>query len=411
VRAGVLLSYTICVIVSLAALLNGASALLQQSAPLAALRLNPLNVEARINLAGDVITSKTEPTKVDLGVLAAAGIGLTPADARLYSLMGIEQHRAGDRVSATRYFDRALTLLPTEIQALSHKLEFAIQDHEFLAAIDYLEVIGRRWRKHWKTVEPVLPLLLADGPAYQRISERFSKTNQLRSDLIHSLGKTPDGLPFAYSLLLDWHLKRIADIEPLISEITWRLVNQKNYRDAFMLFRLTRPKTAAAEAGYIFNGGFVLPFSNSPFDWQISRLAGADIRVINFDEMEREGKGKALAIRFLNNPIRFNNMRQFVRLVPGRYTLAVEYSAKALRMPKPLKLSIGCEGKNKNIEEIPFGAGTTGRTAISADFTIPANGCSLQMVRIFNEARTDSWKNRYSGTLYLHRIAISAKGV
>ena len=46
----------------------------------------------------------------------------------------------------------------------------------------------------------------------------------------------------------------------------------------------------------------------------------------------------------------------------------------------------------------------------SSEFEIPAQACGLQRFYIFNKNVTDSWKNRYAGTLYLNEVRVERTG-
>ena len=47
---------------------------------------------------------------------------------------------------------------------------------------------------------------------------------------------------------------------------------------------------------------------------------------------------------------------------------------------------------------------------ISIPVSTPQQDCDLQQIVIFNENIVESWQNRYSGSIYLHKIDLQLAG-
>jgi hypothetical protein len=406
----------ICVIVSCAVLLNTAAGLLRGADPEAALKLDPLSSDNRIEVALNALRSLTSETAQDIGSLARTGIKLSPIDARLFSLLGLIEKKNGDDEKAERLFRHALALLPTEIQALSQILEISVRRGDYGAAAHDLEIIARRWPQYWPKVEPILPAVLNDKPAFQAITSGFGNSPFLRRLLIGSLTRKNELLTPAYNIVLAWHNSGQDDVGPVTNQVTTALLNAGRASDAYLLFILTRPTGKETVAGYVYNGSFEKPVSGNPFDWQIRSQAGVDIKIV--ERHPRSGKSdpgadpdapaddKALAVQFLGGPLHFRNVSQFLRLTPGAYRLRVDSGSVDLRTPEPVKLSISCPNGNVTLGALDFESGTsTGRTA-SLDFSVPPAGCDLQRIETVGPNLPLSWRYRYEGTLFLDRIQI-----
>lgn len=400
-------------------MLNAVSGFLEPINLGAALRLNPLNNEARIAQVTRMLES--DAAQAEARRLIADGIRLSPADARLYSLMGILEERAGNRQAAARYFEKALDRSPTEIQALTHSLNYALAAANHSRAVDHVEMIARRWPKYWAGVVPLLPILLADETSFAAVSRRFSQDQHLQQMLIAGLAKSPEGLSLAYRMLIGWRTRNVEKVDGLVNLVTARLVRSGRYFEAFVLFRLTREEVAAARPGYVYNGSFELPISGNPFDWQLKGQAGVDFQIVRQwrqpdgarpPRADAEGlaDGRALAIRFLNNPIRFDNMVQLLRLAPGAYRLTVVYATSDLRTPKPLQIGIHCLESGRRLGASPFADGTVDDGRLTVDFEVKRNSCAMQRLAVFNEQLTTSWQNRYAGTLFIRRVGIRFTG-
>lgn len=400
-------------------LLDAVSTALVSESPLSALKINPLNSPARINAIETELSDLTEATPEQISQLRKYilnGIRLSPIDARYYSALGIVDSSTGNLDQAKQLFSHSLKMLPTEIQALSHQLVFSVQDRRFIDAVDYLELIARRWPRYWGNVAPALSILLADQEAHDIIAKRFSTSPNLRRMLVNILAQSPDTIAQAMNLLLDWHKEEIPDLASDINTVTSRLIGAKRPSEAFLLFNLTR--SPSAPNGYVYNGQFNALPSGNPFDWNWRSQAGADIRIVKHSETRRDSSNKgqvpadekSLSIRFLDNPVRFDNVRQMTRLVAGKYSLAAAYSVRNLRTPKPLMLGIRCAGARQFLASQTFRTDINSPTKLEVEFIVPPTNCDLQQITVYNENLTDSWKNRYSGSLFLHSVAITRSG-
>lgn len=380
--------------------LNFASHSVEETEPGLALSLNPLNHYARVRAAAAAIAEGNDPLAK---ALLERGIELSPSDARLYSLLGVTARREGDDEKAKALFAHALRILPTEIQALLQQLSFALDARQLPEAIDQLELIARRWGEHWKEVEPVLPIVLSDPEGFRLIGERFSEP-RLRQPLLHSLIEGEGTSAFAYDLVLAWHAAG-QDVSKEINQLTERFIREQAFSRAFLLFRLTRTGEAAKDGGFVHNGGFERDPSGNVFDWKITNQTGVAMEIV--ERRRGEAATRLLAVRFLDSPIRFNNVKQVLRLVAGSYRMAVAYSAEDLRMPKPIEIGVSCVG-GERLAQASFEGGDVRTGELAFDFTVPSANCSLQQVTLFNEHITESWKNRYGGTLFIDEIAIQA---
>ncbi|NNE24522.1 MAG: hypothetical protein HKN11_18125 [Rhizobiales bacterium] len=398
--------------VSLAVLASAASNLLLQSSPSLAHRVNPLNVEARIALVARQIGKAGAPDIEALSQIVSAGIRTAPADARLVSLLGLVRQQQGRNQDAQKLFRRSLALLPTEIQALLQRFLFHVERQDYSSAVRIADLVSRRWLKHWPVLEPYLAVILSDETAMRETAMRFARSRHGKSLLITSLVKQPETLNMATRLVAIWQQQGIEDLWPATNQITRRLVAEKRYAEAYILFRSMLDDQRGGETGYVFNADFRSQPTGNPFDWQFKKQAGVSMRIVrlvnnNINQDTDPGRDdRALQIKFLDNPVQFEALNQLMRLVPGDYDLAATYQTTELRAPKPLFLSVECIDSGIKLAVLPFESGTYKLNTVSNEFRIPPQGCALQRIHVFNEFLARSWSNRYSGRLTLDRIVI-----
>lgn len=409
----------ICCLATLALLLNSASVSLQSQSPKLSLGLNPFNTEARVNVAYarlEAEQSAPEPETIDI---INAGIVFTPIDARFYSLMGLTAEQTDDPETAAILYNQALKILPTEVLALANTLGMAYERGDVSATIDQLEIIGRRWG-YWPAIESVIPELLADSQAFATVTGRFANDAVLRARLIDALMASSEGMIHLTPVLLAWHERKIPNLDRLVNQATSLLVSQDLAEEGYDLFKRTRPEAVSARANLVFNGTFNQPAGGNRFDWQVRRQAGVDFEFIG--EVSKAAQSpandtaagtanaqKGLSIRFLGTPVQRGSVSQLIGMAPGTYQLSVAYSARSLRVPKPLRLLVTCMGsKRTRLGEFVFEQEDAAATEDTISFTVPETGCSMQRVYVSTQDTPNSWRQSYlySGTLFLNRIVI-----
>ncbi len=332
--------------------------------------------------------------------LAASGLSLSPIDARFHSILGIRAQAEGDRKRASEFFRTALRLLPTEIQALTRQLVFDIEDRHFEAAAAKLQIIGRRWKERWRDIDPLLPVLLSEPEGYSAVARQFHGHLPTQNLLINSLQRNPATLPLADRMILDWMRRGEAGLDHMINVVTGAYIRENRAKEAYLFFLLTR--AGSTPSNQVFNSSFALPLSGNYFDWHLRRQSGVSA------VREERGDGFAIAIRFLDTPIRLSNLNQYARLVPGHFDLQIEYEGRDLVAPKPLNLKVRCRSTGKILANHPLRSGSF-KASDKVRFEVPPDDCGTQEIYLNNGNPPMSWRYRYRGELLLKSITATAR--
>ena len=368
-------------VAAIALVLNSGSVALQTSSPEIALHLNPMNSEARVNLAYARLEKEQDAPEAETIDIINAGIVLSPIDARFYSLMGLTSEQSDDLETAEQLYRHSLKILPTEILALSNTMGIAFEAGDVSATVDQLEIIGRRWG-YWPAIEAVFPELLQDQFAFGTVTKRFAQDAVLRTQLIDALTASNEGLVYATPVLLDWQKRKVEGLDPLVNRVTALLVSEDLGEEAYTLFKRMHPKRSAARNNFVHNGGFREPIRGNPFDWVTRNQAGVDFEFVGYDaDAATRSEGgevqgtpsseRGLAIRFLGTPVRPGGVSQLTGMPPGNYKLMLNYSATRLRTPKPLVLAISCHNKRTVLGELFFDKENVAPTETAISFTVP----------------------------------------
>ncbi|MCP4185108.1 MAG: hypothetical protein GY761_17660, partial [Hyphomicrobiales bacterium] len=232
--------FLFALVVSLLILINSTSRFFNAENPALALRINPLNAEARINLLALILSKDRTPDQFEvLEKLAISGTTLEPMDARFYSLLGMTHEILGEANAAQILYRHALRLLPTEIQALSRRFVFNFNDGNYVEAVSIVDIFSRRWRKHWNLISPHLPNLLDNEMAYDEAINRFSKQKNGIQILVSSLINQSNSLDLAHRMIMDWHKQGEKNLRNSINQLSNKLVANGQENKAYRLFRLT----------------------------------------------------------------------------------------------------------------------------------------------------------------------------
>ena len=191
-----------------------------------------------------------------------------------------------------------------------------------------------------------------------------------------------------------------AEIAPYINF----LIGHELYNLAYYTWLQFLPAEELHNAGLLFNGRFNIAPSGVPFDWVIRQGSGVTIDIV--PKPESNGQ-HALMVDFGYGRVDYQSVTQLVMLAPGTYEFKGQYKG-ALVGPRGLKWRIVCaDGATNPIGESLMINGTTPNwRTVSFTFTVPAENCLAQYVRLDLDARMAS-EQFISGSILFDALEIS----
>ena len=141
---------------------------------------------------------------------------------------------------------------------------------------------------------------------------------------------------------------------------------------AYQLWRtFSAPRAPERKAG-IYDGGFQGLPGSGPFNWQFppSPAGVAERTAANALQIDYYGR----ADTELGN--------QLLILTPGRYRLAVRAEGDAEGEGSRLSWSVDCQPSKARLADLPLAKLNYSPRLVSANFTVPAAGCSAQWLRL-----------------------------
>jgi tetratricopeptide (TPR) repeat protein len=372
--------------------------------PQLALALNPLNSEAAINLVVGDLNGATTPNLAALAETATRLISIAPADARGYSILGAVEDRRGDKPRAEALYQTALLHSKSELHALLSLAQMRLDEADTAAALEYIDLLLRRWPSYFESAQVILKAAAADPKAAGILEQKLNETPPWRSTAIRLLAQDKSSLGMLRKLIATapdqarnapaWLFER--------DTVVTALVGLEAYAEAYALFLSTLTEAEARVSAYVFDGGFELPLGRSFFGWRVQKPGATEVKTGGMDAAGAAG----LRVRFLDSPARPAIVSQNIVLPFGRYKLAVEASAASLTAPKSLFWTVTCS-KGPTLGTLNVPIGTYSGSALELEIDVPPLNCERQILSLDTAVRTESWRDRYQGEVRFSNLAIT----
>lgn len=389
-------------------LLSTISNIVELKYPDLAMRLNPFNNNALIQ----VITNDLEAGGIGnlskAEQLAKTGVYLARGDARIFSMLGVISERQGKNDKAQMLFEHALTLLPTEGYALLNRFGYLIRNKRPSEAVELADVIYRRWRNDlWPLLDSYWPYILSDKEAFQKAVRLFDKSRDGKKHLMASVfsgfGKNPENIKYAQALVAEWIALKSENTQILVNQLVDALLSLHQTSQAYSQFVSSLDEKQKAELGYVFNSEFILQPTQNFFDWTIQRQRDLVAGIVKIPDTGES----VLEIRFQNNPVEIKSVWQNLKLPSGVYELSSRHMTSQLLAPKLIHIFVGCARGGKPLAVLPLPDTNEEITQQKIQFEVSANsGCEIQRLRLGTEFLAMSQKNRFSGMLRLFEVSI-----
>lgn len=326
-------------------------------------------------------------------------MGLSPADARVYSLLANIKLAQKEPEEAAALFKKALRQAPTERSALLNMIRMAARQGDLKTVVEKLDILLRRWPGEFERVKKLLLAMTGSASGRILLQDKLLEHPPWRAKAFTFLLETPSGRDLVRDVIFQEKRKggkvNLHEITPLLHAY----LRAGNVLTSYRSFVFTLDDAERQAMGYVFDPEFRLKPDHRPFAWRIR--PGGDVEV-DYPWYGSDGKG-GLSIQFTDAPARLGNIYQYLALLPGRYHLTVRASANSLVAPKGIYWDMSCLNKSAHILNLPIKDGSYRNKIFSASFTIPP-GCPAQILVLGTRLRTPSWRARYRGSIIFHEV-------
>ena len=232
---------------------------------------------------------------------------------------------------------------------------------------------------------PALAAFTREGAAFAALSEFLASDPPWRSWYLRNLaGNLVDRsrvIALYAALSASKHPPSAEELAPYVQ----RLVRDGEYAAARQVWRASLPAAQRNEDALLYNGDFSRPLGGLPFNWTVVALPGADASIVADDD------GHALRVQFSGARVPGWNVSELLLLPPGRYRLSGRVKAQDLRAIRGLWWRLACTDKpQESLTQTELIAADRPWTGFAADFSVPAQGCAAQWLRLEIPARVGS---------------------
>jgi hypothetical protein len=344
---------------------------------------------------------------IDLGAVraaAAAGLRREPLNARALRLLGQAADAARNDADAANFMRAAAKLSLHENLADAWLMLKSFAAKEYPATVHYADILLRTTPELGAYVVPILARIAEDKSAVNLIKTALAEDPPWRDQFLQILpasitdGRTP------LDLLLTLRKSATPPSPDDVNRYLNFLVQHKMYELAYYTWLQFLPADELRNAGLIYNGGFEIAPSGSPFDWVMPPGAGVTVDIETPPDADG---GHALLLSFQYGRVEYAGVSQLVMLAPGRYHFNGRLKGE-LTGPRGLKWRIACaETPTVRLAEGPMINGRVPAWSDNGfDFTIPAQNCRAQYLSLDLDARMAS-ESFVNGSVWFDDLQIS----
>ncbi len=338
--------------------------------------------------------------------LAERALTADPLNATALYLLGRVAELEGKTARATDFMSAAVHRSRRETGAALHMLRRGWEARDNAQVLELTDAILRTAPGMRRHLVPLLARMAEDDKARLLLTERIIQNPPWRAEFLSDLPRAVTDARTPLNILLEL---RDTPAPPKAADLRGYLdflIQNGFYELAYYAWLQFLPPEDLSNTGLLFNGNFARDSSGLPFDWNISRGAGATIQMLAASGVE---SGRALQIEFGHGRIEFGRISQMILLAPGTYRFAGRVRGEVAGR-RGLVWRIACASHEKlDLAEIqlPLGRAPAWRR-FETEFTVPAAECSIQRVRLTHDARSAS-EQFISGVLWIAELSITRK--
>ncbi len=319
---------------------------------------------------------------------AMAALRAYPFEGRAYRILAQIADAEKKTELALALYQKAVRYSPRDLESHLWLLNYSLRTENADAAVQHLDKLLRM------QIDLLPPLMVTiGGLAVQPISQ---------SALIDSLAIKPIWRTPAMRALMSEQaaasryglfFSRLSKVNGGLSELEqqdWLLALNRNqeWSLAYLSWASQLPSERQLQLANVFNGGFEYEPLGAEFDWQFDHVPGAIIERVFREGAEGE---KALRVRFSDQQVPFNSVRQTLVLQKGRYRLSGQGLADDLRTEVGLVWSVQCMVSGITLANSePWKGRSENWQGFSMDFEVPDRQCPAQWLLLKLPARSES---------------------
>lgn len=337
--------------------------------------------------------------------LAEQSLAANPFNADALALLGQLAERAGDSVRTDAFMRAAAQLSIRESYAVYWLLQKAQRDNDRAAVLRYADTLLRTRGRARPLVIPILARM-AEKDKPDDVAALLKTNPPWRSAFLGQLSQSiTDARTPLYLLLGLQGSTHPPTPQELTSYINF-LIRKQFHELAYYTRLQFLPTEELAKITPLYNASFEKPLSGLPFDWILSQGSGSTTEIRpRLDRGQAQDNEHALFVEFTQGRSEFPGVTQLTLLGPGTYEFKGKYKGSFVGK-RGLIWRISCAGKAPLADSDLLRGDIPQWRDFSVAFTVPANGCRSQQVRLDLDARSASEK-MVSGFLWFDDLELN----
>lgn len=355
------------------------------TAPQAALKVAPTNVNALVN-AAEADIGRKPPALSTASARLRVAVTAAPVEARIYSDLGVVAVLQGDLRRADRLFAIATRLSRRQLPAETWRFADEIQQGEYPAAWATMDVILRTAPGDISArFAPIIASALAHPGALPAFSAVLASNPPWRGGLLAELSRQSGArglMVAALAALRDTHHPAATEE---VAGVLRGEIDARDYARAFNDWRSLLPSARTASRSAIYNGRFVVGAGEVPFDWTIASDAAG---VVSLGE---GADGTGLRVVPLDRNAKSPLMSELLALPAGGYRLGGEVRIPGVTGSQSdgFAWSMRCAETGQIIGQTGTTRAGERWTAFNVLVSVPTERCSGQWLDLMRRATLD----------------------
>jgi hypothetical protein len=354
--------------------------------------------------AFDLISQKQSIDLPAVRAAAEAGLRHEPLNARALRLLGQVSDAAKNDAAAASFMQAAAKLSLHDNLADSWLMlkSFAAKDYQ--ATVYYADILLRTTPELSEYVVPILARIAEDKNSAGLIKTTLAGDPPWRDQFFQMLPASITDARTPLDLLLALRTGATPPPPEDVNRYLNFLVQHKLYELAYYTWLQFLPADELRNAGLLYNGGFEIAPTGSPFDWIMPPGSGV---TVDIEARPDGGSGQALLLNFQYGRVDYAGVAQLIMLAPGRYHFTGRVKGE-LTGPRGLKWRVACaETRDNRLAEGPMINGRVPSWSDTGfDFTVPAQNCRAQYLSLNLDARMAS-ESFVNGSMWFDDLQIS----
>jgi hypothetical protein len=354
--------------------------------------------------AFDLISQKHSIDLPAVRAAAEAGLRNEPLNARALRLLGQVSDAAKNETDAAGFMQAAakLSLHDNLTDSWLMLKSFAAKDYQ--STVHYADVLLRTTPELSQYVVPILARIAEDKDSAGLIKTALAGDPPWRDQFFQMLPTSITDARTPLELLLALRTSANPPSPEDINRYLNFLVQHKLYELAYYTWLQFLPAEQLRNAGLLYNGGFEIAPTGSPFDWIMPEGSGVTVDIESRPDAD---SGHALLLDFQYGRVDYASVAQLIMLAPGRYHFTGRFKGELVG-PRGLKWRVACaETRGDRLAEGPMINGRVPSWSDTGfDFTVPAQNCRAQYLSLDLDARMAS-ESFVNGSMWFDDLQIS----